>query len=1131
MINFLRRYKIALLYVLLNKWDAFSTSNYIKNDTRVAVLSYSKQPRDTKESCSNSSESQSNCSNKRKPPKKQSARAGQSQRNTSKADKSTSANRKKTAIDYGHSSRYVSSKISEQKSIVTLSSLSNVGTSNENACDTANFKVRTWLHCHPDEINTTLVENETQLDQDEIKPINLISDDYDSESDATGNIKDTTRDKVVASSSTTTRVTKRIVDRVKRDSVEDDTSQASKDMTTKRSGKTKKIDSTASGLKYSAIHGKVRAKDQKKSVDARMTDGERRNNQDGSSSANIANQDQARQIDSPTDNAVFESQAELKNVDRLRDSHGRLLRKSSTVTDKQSAANATWSRVIEFGKEMCPRKKKRKKLNVSMEKNKKPTIVEDVILTPNKQYSRSTLNRNTNDREADVSNLLRESSCRKQEQAIDKSLDSSNITPSKVSTTSETKDRGRQESFIEDKTEDNFKSDADYHAYITEEGKILIKNLNSRQVNDIISLEDVGGDSPSAADRANVPGATSREGDAEIITEYRDSPRKRLIVLTPRELNESIGENESTHDNERTRVLDNFDRRGSSSGLSDENRTPGTSANNNSVRRETSGGIAAQLRSPTPNKSRLSLKRNSAGRNIDSPLSSDLLLNDKLSSQSHDAKKGKDNRRSVDTSISKDGPSLERLAAVRRDLSSQIIGEDRLQTAGPNATAADTFSETTVKVKDNDNVEIVCEMLAVGSTSKKFKSQSKKSQTHGNHGGFPIKFMQMGTLVRRQNIKYLCMGKTKRERSLPAEVLDSTVCNMQQSISRYEAKRNYIGSESRNLATSSNPASDSQDSANITVTEDVRLANSSIARTGEDVLEDTRFSTVYPSCDIPASSTPKKGNADRRSSREDTAMIEGSPTNAGRTNGSNRSIRCIERGARLPHEISGTDGGAIRRNILDVHSRRVNDIKLLSPDKDSQLKFLTIDSPSQREESRLASSTRQQRRESRKSVTKENNFPVVKSPLCVAMSASEAHSVSESSESSEFPPHFRPGKKRKRMRCTGDKEPSRNGSSSSHRDDDDSSDSSGDNNSERTIQLDKYRRKSKTSNNAKSDTDVNKKRRLSSPHDENAEVARSNSKEQQDAHGRKLKRIISTSSSDTESEATYVARNSKRYYK
>lgn len=903
----------------------------------------------------------------------------------------------------------------------------------KNSYNVSDFKVRKWLGSDSCEDDACVVDtrNKAQPNQNKLISINLISSE--------------SSNSIVRSDQTTViypvRSDEKNISIQEEESNTDHlpslehfimTSQVNKDTRTKESDRKKKIGSSHE-LKYAAIHAKVHAKNQKKSMDA-ITDIEKTN--DGDDLSTTTN-DQSLQVNSANNST---------NI---------------SVTDKQSSVDATWSRVIEVGKEMRGKKKKKKKLDVTIEKTKKlPKIIENIIIKPSdKDNLPEPLSRKTSNKEADVSNLLQESNDSSQN-VIDKSLNVSNA-KLKIST-SKTKDRRQKTSFT--KNNDNSISEVNCHVpeytMLGEDERVCLKNMSNHQMNDIIGLENF--EKESLFGHTNV----SNENSEKITMKRCGSPRKRLVIPTPKKFNESINESES-------------------SALSVENQIPKTPVNNNA--RKISGEISSHPQSSMPNKPKLSLRRNLSFNEKDKlPTSYLSVVN---ASFPHDRKKD------TDSPMSKSDSSLNhRLTSVKRDLSLQIDNQ-----TDQTMTAANTFSRTMAKCNENDP-EIVRrnKKLAAECTSKKSQSRCQISKDKNK---CLVRFIQMGTLLRRQkNVKYRYIGKTKRERSMPAEIPVNTVCNTQQTEMEQD-----IRCRSCNSVMFSNSSHESSREADV-IAKNICSMYNSIANSSA-VLKDAGLSAELPPCDVSANST-LKGNT----TQDLIATLESPPIKR-QLNKSTSDTDSMP----LLDEISHTNRNAIHKQISSNHSRTASGIKLLSPDKDSQLKFLSVDSPmSQHKKSKLAS-LMQQQYVLRKSPTKENNLPEVKSSQFTEDKISSA-------TSSIFVPKFQSGKKRKR-RINSDQESIQNSSTSKN---DESSYSSDE--SEHTIKLD-ICKKSKSDNiiidSSSTSSNTDRKLNLSSSHNANTKVTHLNSTEK-----KKFKRIIysSSSESDAESDAKrYNMKNYKRY--
>ncbi|XP_011636406.1 breast cancer type 1 susceptibility protein homolog [Pogonomyrmex barbatus] len=724
---------------------------------------------------------------------------------------------------------------------------------------------------------------------------------------------------------------------------------------------------------------------------------------------------------------------------------------STSAITEQSLAN--WSRVIEIGKEMKrTRRRKVKRLNVSIEKNRKPPrIVEDIRLSPRSRYDTSRIIASHNTSKMNMSNRLEEMNSQKQD-AID---NSQNLSDAKAS--SETKKRTK--SFDENKADNSNSIDSTMdisHITLEDGWKIRITNLNNDQVGKIIGS---GGDT-----KENLQ-AQGRE----VVINYRDSlPRQRLTVLTPERLNESIRNDEISHDVSQTSA-DNFE---SSICSPVKKRAPGPRETNN-VQETPNRTASSHLEFLTP-KARLSLKRKTRTNNGDSPL-----LKEHLLSQ-HEEMIG--DHKNVSPTSNDDGLS-NRLKTVRRDLSLTITREDQ-DTISSDARLKNTVIEgndrNVSRIMRSQDEELGRNYIGESTISTRKMSFSRKSGGIENRGRrSPIKFMQLGTLIRRRNVRYICLGTTKCERSMPAEVGVTAVCNMQKSIDKSE------------IYVAASPDSNDSQSSNVTVVENNHLANNHLSNANRAVSKESLIAS--PICKIAsATSTPKKNVDPSKSS-----AIGNSLTNANqRLGGSIKNT--AEDNARSFHRTPRADNlGAIHGLIS--HSRMSNSIKLLSPDKDSQLKFLEIDSPMSERELRRVGST--------KSAIKENNFSEMKSSRLAASTSAKAQEPFVES----------PNKNRKRMRCANDRE-------LSEEEFNDGCDSDESISSQSTIK-NGYIESSKKSRSDRLDT--SKKRRLSSSDDQDVIVISSVS-EEQNASERKSKTTMPNSDSEMES-ATRSTKNLSRH--
>lgn len=985
-----------------------------------------KQPRDTRESCSNSGSSQSSVSHKRKPTRKQSTRSKQS--TNFKANRTTTSQR--TVID-SYNPRY-NTNLSIQRSDLPSSSRADVHClpvdANDNAL-TPEVKVRTWIHSF--------------IDEEELSSAIVVDDEA--------------------------RPCEENTSRVKKD-------KEQRSDNAKNPGTDK--------LKYNAVHAKVRAIDRKRSVEAGKLDVEERGSRDGSLS---------------TTNA-------------------------SAVADLPFSADTTWTRVREIGKEMRGKKKKVRKLDVSTERStgknpekntensteessemrsSGPRIIEDIpIELPLSRYK--SLNKSASDDVASteqpkVSNQPLESNSW-QRDAIDKKPDLLDAKVTReVSGNEKATDRNRERLSVDDEA-DLSVSESNYHSantsFITLTGgdQLRIKSLNSRQMNEIIGVEkDPPEELVNANDRSRYLEEEAKgreEADMEVATELCDSPssrhRQRLIVLTPEKLNESVLKRNMTQRDGGARTPVS-----KSSCRSVENQTP---LENDGVERTTMTAVAPHSRSSTPSKLkssfRLSLQRNL--RSPESPFSSQVPLRERLSQTNNCCSKISSGRKSVASSVSEDGPSVDRLASVRRDLSSQIVGKNcpRVGQAAANVSSRNIVEGNGRKNIDNEVVRQNSKLPAESTNSR--KSRDIGDPVFESQGcGVSIKFTQLGTMIRRRDVRYYYHGKIKYEQRLPGKIRVSSVYNMQLSVSKSEIEHR-MGNKLRSCASSPNPLSDSQDLTDVTVLENVHYASKSVANPNITMLETTKLPF-----DIPASSTPKL-DAGRRADHAEAAT-------ANRPSTAEETLRSPSR----------ADQSATRKKSSSVHS-----IKLLSPDKDSQLQFLTIDSPmNQRGQSRLANSARPVQPEAPRggsSASAEDN------KLDKVRDLQPAANVPSSSFGSR---EFQPVKKRKRTRPVTDEKFDRS------KVDDDSSDSAVSVNSQAsTVMFDMHKDAHRSSDETSSRLKADPKRRcLGLPRDRINAVIPLDSDDDTRAHESKFKRkTVNRILSDSDSSAR-VAKKLNRY--
>ncbi|XP_012526884.2 uncharacterized protein LOC105831361 [Monomorium pharaonis] len=916
----------------------------IETDTCIDILSHSKLPQDTKESCSSDTRqfSRDSTNNKEESSKKERRSSRQLNQDMNwQTDKPSTS--RGTMID-----RYDS-----DVKPVTLSRLSRAGDDDDDESDnafykTSDMKVRTWLHSFPDKSNTDdwIEKSETPSIADKVRPMNPISDDGKSDE-----LFEVDRDRVDASRRPNREDKERSTDcleRIGEDDNNHDEASSQVNKGARQIGKVIEIDSTEGGLKYNASHARIRARENReKDTRVRSDIGEEIsvNQQDNSSSS----------------------------------AHDRLAASapSCLVAAEQSA---NWSRVLEFGKEMKRAKKRKvKKLNVSTEKNKKPPrIIENIKLSPNNKYNvaKITADYNKSEKEAGASNQLKSNG--REQDAIDKRSDLSGAKASSANTQAKLLDA--------DKTESPSYSTMSTSYLTLEDGrKIGLMNVNNDQMTKIIDLENAAGNSE---DRR------CEENDVN----YRDSllsPQKKLAAPTPKKLDESVRENREMVRGVSQTSADNL---GSSPRLSAEKRTPKPRETGN-VHGESSAATSSQLQSSSPNRGRLSLGRKGTGDNKDghSPLLSQVPLSYRLSISKWHEEDGK--------GVDSPGPNdrqeqFDRLRAVRRDLNfKNLIHEDQQQTDRRTEPAG--ALKGIIEVGDNDgNVSGIVRQdkklrrsfIGESTATKKF-SLSRKSTSFEDRSRecrSLVKFLQLGSLIRRRNIQYFFLGRTKRELSMPAEVQITPVYNMQQLESM-------VNKSEIHITTSANLWNDSENS-NHTVIENNCFANNSNTLNRTISKELPAASSI---CEASATSTPKKDIDSHLNRKSMTTARSSTSANQIRSDKSNDIV--TKEGVRSPNRISCANKSA--NEISHTRSAMSNPIKLLSPDKDSQLKFLAIDSPtSEREELRRASSI--------KSDDKGNNFSEMKNSRLAPSTLGEAQgSFIE-----------KPHKKRKRMRCASDRE-------------------------------------------------------------------------------------------------------------
>ncbi|KYM97219.1 Breast cancer type 1 susceptibility protein like protein [Cyphomyrmex costatus] len=968
----------------------------IQNDTDIdysQLLSYSKKSYNTKESCSysDSKESSKNSTKEKSKEKKSSC---QSNQNTNMQIDKPSTSRE-TMIDRGNSRRDLN--VSNKKPETSLNPYSG----NDETRITPDVKIRTWLHHLPDNLSA----NELNIDDSSVgKQISSIEDEARSISISDNNGKS---DKIVKKDCNRINA-KRQSNRNRKQStdcsqnIDEDNALSQVNKGASQIDKVIELDSTSSKLKYKTLHDKIHAKENREKNAKTTIETDHQN----SSSYWTAHDSRAASTPLCLDT------------------------RSTSATSECSTTN--WFPVIEFQKEMKrANKKKVKKLNVSIEKNKNlPRIIEDIVLSPSSKYDsiRVAVDHKKSEKET---NILPESSGRKQG-TIDKNL--SNV---KVKALNDTNNQME----LVDKDEANT-------TYVTlEEGRQTI-NLNIDKINEIISLDN----------------ATEARDHKKNVADYSDSSlsQQKRLTVTLEKLNESVSQT-FTNNSE------------TSSYLSAEKRTLKSRENSN-VQETLSGAASFQLQSSTPIKGRLSLKKKKIV-NEKSPLLSELPLSLRCSINEDNV----DDRKNVNSSVPKhDNKLLDRLKVVSGDLNFKIREIQQ-------RTHSDTISASTSKdiIEVEDNNENVCKIVHqdkklrhnVTAVSKKYLSTKSKNIENQGHR-FLAKFIQLGPLnIRRQNVKYFYVAATKREQLMPAEVRVTSVCNIQ------------ISRSGEMYVTSPDPLNDSQImSDNITVVENTCFANN--LNSNETVSKEFPAS---PICISSAISTPKK-NIDSHLNQTKNAAIEHLLLNANQQ--SDKSIEnVVEKNAQF------IDKNSFHRTISRIPLKK--SIKLLSPDKDSQLKFLTIDSPTtEREKLRHTSSI--------KSVIKGNNFSETKNLHLEMSTIDKAQELFIENSC----------KKRKRTRYASDRELFED--ESNDRNDFCNSDSDS---SRSTIKLDKYNELCKKASLDR--LDEHKKRRLSSSDDEDV-VMISSVSTKQDMPKRKFN--VSSSDVDTDSESestTHVAKNLK----
>ncbi|XP_012055211.1 PREDICTED: uncharacterized protein LOC105618280 [Atta cephalotes] len=991
----------------------------IQNDTNIEyteLLSHSKKPCNTKESCSYSDyRHPSQDSNKEKHSKKSSC---QSNQNANRQIDKPSTSRE-TMID--RDNPRCGLKVSNKKP-ETLPNLYSALPSDETRITDA--KIRSWLYQFPHNLSTdksdiddSIAKNKKSSIEDETQSIISLSD----KNSKFDEIVEVHRNRINAKCRSSQN-RKQSTDCSERIDEDNTLSQMNKEA----NQIDKELNSTSNKLKYKTFLTKIRAKENREKNAKSSV--EETNSQNSSSSWMTVYDPNATAMPSC------------------------LGMKSTSAISEQSTAN--WLSMIEFEKEMKRgSKRKVKKLNVSIEKNKNlPRIIEDVILSERNKYDSARLAASHKKSEKET-NISPESSDRKQN-AIDKNL---NLSDAKVKALIDT--NNQTELFDEDGA-NCLKSMylINTSATLEEDRQTDITNLNINQINKIIGLDNVAKDcEKNSTDYSNVP----------------PSQRKRLTVVTSEKLNES-----DLYEHERIRNIsqtstDNFETL--SDCLSAEKQSLGSQEISN-VQGTLNETVSSQL-SSTSKKGRLSLKKKRIdNKSVESPLLSDYPLSYRFSIDINCIS----DRKNVNSPVSKDDKLFEsQLKVVRRDLNFKIR---EIQQRTDQATISANASKGIIEIENNnENVSKILHQdkkfshnFTGESVSKKYLSTKSKSVENQGRQSL-VKFIKLGLLNIKRLNRYFYAGPTKREMSMPAEVRVTSVCNMQ--LSRSE--------------TSSNPWNDSQNSNNITMVENIYFAKNNNLNSNEVVSKEFPALQI---CTASATSTPKKNTDSHLNETKNTKVVHSS-LNANQQ--LNKSIENItEKNAQFFHKPSYVDKNVIH-GISHIHPGTSKSIKLLSPDKDSQLKFLAIDSPtSERDKLRRASSI--------KSVIKGNNFSEMKN------SHLETSTLAEAQES--FIENL--CKKRKRMRYTNDRELFEDRLS----DENDSSNSATDS-SRSTIKLDRYNELSRKANSSR--LDEHKKRRLSSSDDQDVEEISSVSK-QQNAPRRKSK----ISSSDSESE-THVTKNLK----
>jgi len=873
---------------------------------------------------------------------------------------------------------------------------------NDDAIHTYSDACRSRLHTSPDNQLTNII-NAAQL-------FNVINN---SERDVS--LGETRQNKTDKSYTKTKQVRKRSVNKTH------DTFQVNKKP--RQVNKVRKADSAMSGLKYNASHARIRANSKRKK------------------NATKSGEEQEIQENNTWENSLLTMANDQlqKSLCNTFDCSVSGITSSASINDKQSSAD--WSRVIELGKEMRPKKRKVKKLDVSVESKKNTScIAENVELSPHSKYSLNEVTAHHN--EKDIFNLLQKLQNQKQD-AIDKDLSNTKRGQQKSS-------KAKSEHSSETDNSINF-SGMEAYIMLQEGEQVRIKNLNNDQVSHIIGFNKEILQSDAYHHKKDTSLTAMNRNDM--------SQARKLIVLTPEKLNQSI--NDSCARTPAGKLK---------SSLPIEDRASGSQMNSSAqkmLKRISSSVFESSATKSSSLKQKLIADKQKDTNS--SPLKQ-LLSSDKSLASKH--KKNTSDRKNVGSPIAKcDSRLPHRLTTARRDLSSQIFGEDqrpikRNSTSSKAAEIEKNFANVFVK--------------------SPAKSLKKSSSTKDREHELLVKFMQLGTLIKRRDVKYFYSGKVKREQSLPAEVRIITVPNMQQSVSGADIEQ-HVAIKLRDLALSPN---DSQHSNNSII-----INNASSMGLHGNLATALKNADLPSAHKIPDASISKK-NINLHSNQIKTQLTKQYQTS---TDQSNKSIWKKETSSRI-HQKPRADNNADKDQTPRASSTA--SIKLLSPDKDSQLKLLMIDSP-MNEHEKSVNLTRGQF-EFDKSAAKENSFSEAKS-LRTATSTPRT-SQQPSSESSEY--IFKSNKKRKR-RIVDEEQSVKESSDES-------------NSSAITIKLNEYN--SGLSGNAKLDTS----REYSTPQSQNNEAIALDSNEE-DSRLKKYKRIVSIINYDSESgSSAHDTKNQKR---